>query len=105
MFNLPRELTNAILGCIRFTLQKCLREWKDENGEVWLSKDEFLKQFGMFTDGWLKEYGDTLPRTQAIVTGEIGDTHATRWAYPRNKIQRMIADGSIKQLRITNNKS
>lgn len=99
MFNLPLELTNAILGCIRFTLQKCLREWRDENDEVWLSKDEFLKQFGMFTEGWLKEYGELLPRSAAEVTDDDGRVHATRWAYPRNKIQRMIADGSIKQLR------
>lgn len=99
MFNLPRELTNAILGCIRFTLQKCLREWKDENEEVWLSKEEFLKQFGMFTEGWLKEYGELLPRSDAEVTDSKGNVHATRYAYPRNKIQRMIADGSIKQLR------
>lgn len=99
MFSLPRELTNAILGCIRFTLQKCLREWKDENDEVWLSKEDFLKQFGMFTEGWLKEYGELLPRSAAEVTDGDGRVHATRWAYPRNKIQRMIADGSIKQLR------
>ena len=99
MFNLPRELTNAILGCIRFTLQKCLREWKDENDEVWLSKEDFLKQFGMFSDEWLKRYGEAIPRTQAIVTEADGESHATRWAYARNKIQRMIADGSIKQLR------
>jgi len=105
MFSLPRELTNAILGCIRFTLQKCLREWKDENDEVWLCEDELIKQFQMFSEGWMKAYGKLLPRTRGEVTDENGVVHVTRWTYPRNKIQRMIAEGSIKQLRITNNKS
>ena len=96
--NLPREITNAILACIRGTLTRCLHELRDDNEEVWLSKDEFLKQFGMFTEEWLKRYGATLGRTQAVVIDKDGKAHGTRWAYPRNKIQRMINDGSIKQL-------
>ena len=97
---LDRCFKNELTAVIRAIITRCLHELRDENEEVWLSKDEFLAQFGMFTDGWLKEYGDTLPRTQAIVIGESGDTHATRWAYPRNKIQRMIRENSIKQLKV-----
>ena len=96
--SLPREITNAILACIRATLTRCLHELRDENEEVWLSKDEFLKQFGMFTDDWLKKYGETLPRTPATVIDKNGAEHSTRFAYPRNKIQAMIRDGRIKQL-------
>ena len=98
MFNLPREITNAILACIRATLTRCLHELRDDNEEVWLSKEELMKQFQMFTEGWLKEYGELLPRTNGIVTDENGVSHATRYAYARNKIQEMIRDGRIKQL-------
>ena len=100
MFNLPREIVNAITACIRAVLTQCLHELRDENEEVWLSKDEFLKQFGMFTEDWLKRYGKTLGRTQAIVTDDNGEQRCSRWAYPRNKVQRMIIDGSIKQLKV-----
>ena len=96
---LERAFKNELLAAIRAIIRRCINEVRDENEEVWLSKDELLKQFGMFSDEWLKRYGETIPRTQAIVTESDGESHATRWAYPRNKIQRMIADGSIKQLR------
>ena len=96
---LERSFKNELLAAIRAIIRRCINEVRDENEEVWLSKDELLKQFGMFSDEWLKRYGETIPRTQAIVTEADGESHATRWAYPRNKIQRMIADGSIKQLR------
>lgn len=52
----------------------------------------------MFTPSWLKRYGHKLPRTRAIVTGEDGQQHTTGWAYPRNKMQRLIRENSIKQL-------
>ena len=96
---LERSFKNELMAAIRAIIRRCINEVRDENEEVWLSKDEFLTQFGMFSDEWLKRYGDTIPRTQAIVTEADGESHATRWAYPRNKIQRMIADGSIKQLK------
>ena len=96
MLSLSRELTNAILGCIRFTLQKCLREWKDENDEVWLCEDELIKQFQMFSKGWLKAYGDRLPRQRAEVTDD--GVKVSRWAYPQHRIARMIQEGTIKEL-------
>lgn len=100
MFTLPREITNAILACIRATLTRCLHELRDENEEVWLSKEEFLKQFGMFTPSWLKEYGETLPCVFAKVIDENGIEHKSRVSFPRNKIQAMIRDGRIKHLKV-----
>lgn len=97
---MDRTFKNEVLSVVRCAVTKLLSDRRDELEEVWLTKEEFLKQFGMFTEDWLKRYGETIPRTQAVVTGADGEPHATRWAYPRNKIQRMIADGSIKQLRI-----
>ena len=95
---LDRYFKNELKACISAILTRCLHDLRDENEEVWLSKDEFLKQFGMFNESWLKEYGETLPRTMAMVTDKNGAGHMTRYAYPRNKIQAMIRDGRIKQL-------
>ena len=97
---IDRYFKNELKACISAILTRCLHDLRDENEEVWLSKEEFLKQFGMFTDDWLKRYGETLPRVQALVIDKNGEEHGTRWAYPRNKVQRMIMDGSIKQLNV-----
>ena len=98
MTMLERGFKNELMAAIRATLTRCLHELWDENEEVWLSKEDFLKQFGMFTDDWLKKYGETLPRTPATVIDKNGAEHSTRFAYPRNQIQAMIRDGRIKQL-------
>ena len=97
---LDRYFKNELKACISAILTRCLHDLRDENEEVWLSKEEFLKQFGMFTEDWIKRNGETLPRTQAVVTDKSGEQHGTRWAYPRNQIQAMIRDGRIKQLSI-----
>ena len=98
---LDRSFKNELTACIRAILTRCLHELRDENEEVWLSKDEFLKQFQMFNEDWLKHHGEILGRTQAIVLDANGNkVRETRWAYPRNKVQQMIRDNSIKRLRV-----
>lgn len=69
--------------------------------EKWLSGDQLSQQFSIFTKSWLKSYGHTLPRTQAIVHAQDGE-HKTGWCYPLYKIQRMVQEGEIKQLKIKN---
>ena len=97
---IDRGFKNELMAAIRAILTRCLHDLRDENEEVWMSKEEFLKQFQMFNDDWLKRYGETLPRTQAVVTDNDGCVHGTRWAYPRNQIQAMIRDGKIKHLEV-----
>lgn len=65
--------------------------------EVWVTGDELCKHIGCFKKDWLKNYGSALPRTQAIVDGE---EHKTSWVYPLHKIQAMMADGRIKNLKV-----
>ena len=92
-------MTRSELNEIKQAIMQSQMEVAMQMEEVWLSKDEFLKQFQMFTEDWLKRYGETLPRTPAIVLDKDGVSHSTRMAYPRNKIQAMIRDGSIKKLK------
>lgn len=82
---------------IMATVRRAMQESLEDSMEVWLSGDELCKQFQMFTPGWLKRYGCRLPRTRAVVHSE-GVSHASGWAYPRNKIQRMIRENAIKNL-------
>ena len=66
--------------------------------EQWVTGEQLQKQFAFFTKSWLKSYGHTLPRTQAVVTAADGE-HKTGWCYPLYKIQRMVQSGEIKKLR------
>lgn len=84
---------------IMCTVRDAMRHVMEESEEVWLTESQMLKQFQMFTPSWLRRYGPLLPRTRAVVTDANGQEHMTGWAYPRNKIQRMINDNSIKQLK------
>lgn len=83
---------------IAAAVKDSVREVLEGNDEVWLSSEQLSEQFAMFSKGWLKAYGWKLPRTQAVVTDEDGEVHRSGWAYPRNRIQRMIQEGSIMNL-------
>jgi hypothetical protein len=71
---------------------------RNDNEEVWLETNAFLAQFGMFTKDWLEHYGWKLPRERAEVTEDNGNKRVTRWAYPRNEIQRMIRNRELVNL-------
>lgn len=71
--------------------------------EVWLNEKQMLEQFQMFSHDWFRRYGNTLPRTRAIVTDKNGKPRQTAWAYARNKIQLMIMNDKIKQLKTDRN--
>ena len=67
--------------------------------ERWLTSEQLIEQFGFFSASWLRRYGHLLPRTRIEVQGADGQSHNTCWCYPRNKIQQMIIDGTIKELK------
>lgn len=64
--------------------------------EQWITGEELCKRFQMFSPGWLKAYGERLPRQRAEV--HDGGMKASRWAYPVHRIARMIKEGTIKEL-------
>lgn len=85
-------ITNEVHAALTTFIETC--------EEQYLTGKELSAVYQMFTPEWLKRYGHTLPRTQAVVTDAEGKEHRTGWAYPRRKIARMIADGSIERLSI-----
>ncbi len=90
---LRRQIVNEVNNAITNALQGA--------NEKWLNGEQLSQQFSIFTKSWLKSYGHTLPRTQAVVLAKDGE-HRTGWCYPLYKIQRMVQNGEIKQLKIKN---
>lgn len=82
------------------TVERTVRECLEGADEVWLTKEQLCQQFGMLNEDWVNRNGELLPRERAEIVMKDGTRKATRWAYPRNKIQRMIKEQKLKNLRI-----
>jgi hypothetical protein len=93
-------MTRDELNEVKAVVRRAIEEEREMYDEVWLTEKQLLEQFGMFTHDWLKKYGQCLQPARAIVVDEQGVEHPTQgWAYPKHKIQRMIASGEITKLR------
>ena len=93
-------MTRDELNEVKAVVRRAVEEEREMYDEVWLTEKELIAQFGMFTHDWLKKYGQCLQPARAIVVDEQGIEHPTqRLAYPKHKIQRMIASGEIIKLR------
>lgn len=80
-------------------VRRSLRAVREEQEERWVTASDLISHCGMFTKDWLKRYGHSLPRAQAVVIDEQGQEHKTGFAYPLYRIERMIATGEIRRLR------
>ena len=93
-------MTRDELNEVKAVVRRAIEEEREMYDEVWLTEKQLLQQFGMFTHDWLKRYGHCLQPARAIVVDEQSVEHPTqRLAYPKHKIQRMIASGEIMKLR------
>ena len=93
-------MTREEMNELKMVVRRAVEEEREMYDEVWLTEKQLLEQFGMFTHDWLKKYGHCLQPARAIVVDELGVEHPTqRLAYPKHKIQRMIASGEITKLR------
>ena len=92
-------MTRDELNEVKAVVRRAVEEEREMYDEVWLTEKQLLAQFGMFTHDWLKRYGHTLNPSRAIVIDENGVEHRSGFAYPRNRIQRMIANGEIMKLK------
>ena len=81
-------------------VREAIRMTMEGVNEQWISGEELGKQFQMFTPSWLKRYGQTLPRTQAVVECN-GERHRSAWYYPRHRIARLINEGKLRDLSLS----
>lgn len=95
---MDKLLRTQIVNEVSQSVTLAMETYKEE----WISGDQLIAYFGMFTKGWLKTYGHLLPRTRAEVTEQDGRKRTTAWAYPRHKIARMVANNEIKHLTLKN---
>ena len=92
-------MTRDELNELKMVVRRAIEEELEMYDEVWLTEKELIAQFGIFTHDWVKKYGQCLQPARAIVVDEHGVEHRSGWAYPKHKIQRMIASGEITKLR------
>ena len=83
---------------LKSVVRRAMEEQLEMYTEVWLTDDQLCKVFGTFTKSWLRRYGHSLPRRLPRVTDETGEPHGNKYLYPRNRIQRMFANGEIESL-------
>lgn len=81
------------------TVRKAQMEAAEMYNERYVTGAELCKQIAMFSPNWLENFGWKLPRERITVTGEDGTSRSTRWGYPLHAIQRMIAEGKLRNLR------
>ena len=98
MDKLDRETQRLIADAIEAGIKKGMEKALGMYGEVWLTAEEVVKQFGMISEDFLKRKGKLLPRERVEYVGEDGLVHVGKWAYPRNRIQEMIMSGELRCL-------
>jgi hypothetical protein len=98
MSKLDRDTQRMIAEAIEEGIRKGMEKAMGVYGEVWLSAEDVVKQFGMISEDFLKRKGKLLPRERVEYVGEDGMVHVGKWAYPRNRLQEMIASGELRCL-------
>lgn len=82
------------------TVRQTVAEVMEGADEVWLSPEDMCKQFSMFTPEWLRRHGEMLPREKVGIVLEDGTVKESRsWAYPKHKINRLIREGRLREIR------
>ena len=84
---------------IKVVVRDAIREAMECYQERWLTDREMSQYVSVMTQRWLREHGEMLPRPPIEWTDRHGKRHATSYLYPLHRIQAMIEDGRIKDLR------
>ena len=92
---MDRQLRAEIVATVKRSLQEAMETYD----ERWLTDEQICEYIGVMSKRWLRDHGDILPRTRMEWTDSKGGKHASSWLYPLHKIQAMIADGRIKELK------
>ena len=90
---------------IKAVVRDAIREAMECYEERWLTDREMSQYISVLTQRWLRDHGDILPRTPIEWTDKQGARHTTSYLDPLHRIQAMMADGRIKELRESKNPS
>ena len=90
---------------IKVVVRDAIREAMECYEERWLTDREMSQYISVMTQRWLRDHGDMLPRTPIEWTDKHGARHTTSYLYPLHRIQAMMADGRIKELKESKNPS
>ena len=90
---------------IKVVVRDAIREAMECYEERWLTDREMSQYISVMTQRWLRDHGDILPRTPIEWTDKRGARHTTSYLYPLHRIQAMMTDGRIKELRESKNPS
>lgn len=91
------EVISIVSTAIEDTITRVMEGYNEQ----YVTAPVLMEQYQMITPDWLKKYGKLLPQTRITVTEADGSERHSRTAYARNKIAKMIADGSIERLRVS----
>jgi hypothetical protein len=91
---LDRQLRAEIIA----EVSKVTREAYETYNEKWLKASEVAEHISIMTERWLESHGEMLPRTPIEWDDKKGH-HVTSYMYPLHRLQAMIADGRIKELK------
>lgn len=91
---LDRQLRAEIIA----EVSKVTREAYETYNEKWLKASEVAEHISIMTERWLESHGEMLPRTPIEWDDKTGH-HVTSYMYPLHRLQAMIADGRIKELK------
>ena len=95
-----RTMDRLLRAEIIATVKQTVAEVMEGADEVWLSPEDMCKQFGMFSPEWLRRHGELLPREKVRIVLEDGTVKESRsWAYPKHKINRLIREGRLREIR------
>lgn len=93
---MDRLLRAEIVATVKATMKEVL----EGSDEVWLTADQLMDRFQMLSPEWMRHNAKLLPRERAEVVQADGERKATRWAYPMHKINRMIQERQLVNLRL-----
>lgn len=92
---IDRQLRAEIVAETR----KAIQEAYETYNEKWLKAEEVSQYISVMTPKWLESHGQMLPRTSPEWIDDDGILHKSPIMYPLHRLQAMMADGRIKELR------
>ena len=84
---------------IKAVVREAIAEAMEIYEERWLTDVQIGEYIGVMTQRWLRDHGDMLPRSPIEWTDRKGVRHTSSYLDPLHRIQAMIADGRIKELK------